>query len=154
MVEVNEKIKSVILNKEFLISADISEIRGQVNLITTVNPVRITSDQKVERLLRYRVEVTTENLVTPNLRNPESTFTSVLSSGDIYKISVEKSGVYKIDRTFLEMKLGIDVSKINPKKIKAVSYTHLDVYKRQAMAYKQTPACRYTICLLYTSRCV
>ncbi|MFZ1558661.1 MAG: type IX secretion system sortase PorU [Saprospiraceae bacterium] len=118
MVEVNEKIKSVILNKEFLISADISEIRGQVNLITTVNPVRITSDQKVERLLRYRVEVTTENLVTPNLRNPESTFTSVLSSGDIYKISVEKSGVYKIDRTFLEMKLGIDVSKINPKKIK------------------------------------
>ena len=39
----------------------------------------------------------------------------------------------------------------------AVSYTHLDVYKRQGqdqrLAFRQNPG-RYADCLLYTSRCV
>ena len=45
-----------------------------------------------------------------------------------------------------------------------VSYTHLDVYKRQALTrpeqelflsyLKNTPAAQYWYCLLYTSRCV
>jgi hypothetical protein len=42
---------------------------------------------------------------------------SVLSSGDWYRFYVEKSGVYKISRSFLQS-LGFDVSKSDPKKIK------------------------------------
>jgi len=42
---------------------------------------------------------------------------SVLSSGDWYRFFVEKSGVYKISKQFLQS-LGLDVSKINPQNIK------------------------------------
>lgn len=42
---------------------------------------------------------------------------SVLSSGDWYRFYVEKSGVYKISRSFLQS-LGFDVSKNDPRKIK------------------------------------
>lgn len=42
---------------------------------------------------------------------------SVLSSGDWYRFYVEKSGVYKISRSFLQS-LGFDVSKSDPRKIK------------------------------------
>ena len=44
--------------------------------------------------------------------------------------------------------------------LQPVSYTHLDVYKRQALQVPQwmqspsSPTSRHTACLLYTSRCV
>lgn len=41
---------------------------------------------------------------------------SVLSSGNWYKIGVTEKGIYKIDRSFLE-NMGINVGTINPKKI-------------------------------------
>ncbi len=42
---------------------------------------------------------------------------SVLATGDWYQFYVEKSGVYKISKSFLQQ-LGLDVSAVNPKKIK------------------------------------
>ena len=42
---------------------------------------------------------------------------SVLATGDWYQFYVEKSGVYKISKSFLQQ-LGLDVSKVDPKKIK------------------------------------
>ncbi len=42
---------------------------------------------------------------------------SILSSGDWYQFYVEKSGVYKISKNFLQQ-LGLNVSGIDPKKIK------------------------------------
>ena len=42
---------------------------------------------------------------------------SVLASGDWYQFYIEKSGVYKISKSFLKQ-LGLDVSSVNPKKIK------------------------------------
>jgi hypothetical protein len=41
---------------------------------------------------------------------------SVLSSGDWYKFSVDTTGVFKIDRNFLQQ-IGISISGLNPKKI-------------------------------------
>ncbi len=41
---------------------------------------------------------------------------SVLKEGDWYKIGVESTGVYKIDRSFLE-RLGLNVSNIDPNKV-------------------------------------
>jgi len=42
---------------------------------------------------------------------------SVLSSGDFYKIEVKESGIYKIDKNFLQ-NAGINVNNIDPKTIK------------------------------------
>ena len=42
---------------------------------------------------------------------------SVLSSGDWYRFYVEKSGVYKISKSFLQS-LGFDINKVSPQRIK------------------------------------
>ena len=44
-------------------------------------------------------------------------FNSVLATGDWYQFYVEKSGVYKISKSFLQQ-LGLDVSVVAPKKVK------------------------------------
>ena len=43
---------------------------------------------------------------------------SVLAQGNWYKISVKERGVYKIDYSFLQSKLGIDPNQINPSHIR------------------------------------
>lgn len=52
-----------------------------------------------------------------NLKKKSTVKNSVLSTGTWYKFSIEKSGVYKIDRSFLQ-NLGINTNDINPKNIK------------------------------------
>jgi hypothetical protein len=42
---------------------------------------------------------------------------SILASGDFYKIEVKEDGIYKLDKNYLQ-NAGIDVSNINPKNIK------------------------------------
>ncbi len=42
---------------------------------------------------------------------------SVLADGDIYKISFENTGIYKIDYSFFSSQEGIDINAINPKNI-------------------------------------
>nr|WP_315157489.1 type IX secretion system sortase PorU [uncultured Flavobacterium sp.] len=52
-----------------------------------------------------------------SIKNSNSITNSVLVSGDWYRFYVEKSGVYKISKDFLQQ-LGINLNGINPKKIK------------------------------------
>ena len=46
-----------------------------------------------------------------------SVYNSVLASGDWYRFYIEKSGVYKISKSFLQS-LGFDPSKVDPRRIK------------------------------------
>lgn len=118
IIEVNEYLQAKIKNYEYEYSVENIEIKKKYELNITVNPVRITRDGKIERLISYNLEITFKSAEISNTRNPEATFTSVLSSGDIYKIKINQSGIHKIDRNFLESKLGINLSNVNPKKIK------------------------------------
>lgn len=53
----------------------------------------------------------------PPQKNLSGITNSILASGNWYRFKVEKTGVHKIDRSFLE-NLGMDVSSIDPRKIK------------------------------------
>lgn len=50
-------------------------------------------------------------------QKPAAIANSVLASGDWYRFYIEKSGVYKINKSFLQS-LGFDVSKADPRRIK------------------------------------
>jgi hypothetical protein len=52
-----------------------------------------------------------------SIKNSKSITNSVLASGDWYRFYIEKSGVYKISKDFLQQ-LGLNLNGINPKKIK------------------------------------
>src|SRR5437763_13799645 len=43
---------------------------------------------------------------------------SVLASGDWYKLAINADGIYKLDYTFLSKTLGLNLSSIDPRKIK------------------------------------
>ncbi|WP_366185005.1 type IX secretion system sortase PorU [Flavobacterium ovatum] len=59
----------------------------------------------------------TEKNLTNKSSNTKSITNSVLATGDWYRFYIEKSGVYKIPKSFLEQ-LGINLNNVNPKKIK------------------------------------
>jgi hypothetical protein len=85
-----------------------------------IRPYRINSSGLVEELISYNVVWTTAAGNTQTQRRPSSTpfkSSSVLATGNWYKIGITKSGIYKLDKTFLKS-IGIDVSTVNPKDIR------------------------------------
>jgi hypothetical protein len=118
VLQLVDSVKTRVTNTEFTVAVSISEVRKNYTLISTVNTLRINADGQTERLINFNIEVFYDEIISSALRNPESTYTSALSTGDIYKISVSKTGIYKLDKSFLESKLGINLSAVNPKKIK------------------------------------
>ncbi len=81
-------------------------------------PFRKKEDGSIEFLQKY---TTTWEKRTSNKTIPVSaqsfTTQSVLSSGSWYKISIKNSGIYKIDKSFLQS-MGINVSQIDPRNIR------------------------------------
>ncbi|MBK9737689.1 MAG: type IX secretion system sortase PorU [Saprospiraceae bacterium] len=118
IVQVTEPLLSKIQHSEFAADADVTEIRGLYSLNTSVLPFRKTQDGRIERLSTFSITVYYADYLSIGNRSPDATFNSVLENGDIYKISVDKTGIFKIDKSFLESKLGITLAGINPKKIK------------------------------------
>lgn len=102
----------------FDFNIDILEIRKKFQLQLLINPIRKISDSKAEIIHKFSIKFQTKSIPAITSRNPNATYQSVLSSGDIYKIKVRNTGLYKIDKTFLENQLGINVNALNPKKIK------------------------------------
>ncbi|GAB4205255.1 MAG: type IX secretion system sortase PorU [Bacteroidia bacterium] len=81
-------------------------------------PFRKNDDGTIDFLQKYTAEWT-KILTDKQLPSSIQTFTnqSVLSSGTWYKIGIKNTGIYKIDKTFLQS-MGINVSQINPKNIR------------------------------------
>lgn len=72
-----------------------------------------------ERLVDVELRVHFISEIDVNFRRgPETTETSVLKDGSIYKLAINEHGVYKLSYTFLKDKLNIDVDNIDPRTIK------------------------------------
>ncbi|REG90468.1 type IX secretion system sortase PorU [Flavobacterium aquicola] len=78
--------------------------------------IKTNSGYKRIKSFSYTVNNNFTKKIT-SLKKRLSISNSVLASGDWYRFYVEKSGVYKISRDFLQQ-LGINLNGINPKKIK------------------------------------
>lgn len=89
---------------------------GKVNFI----PVGlVTGNYSAIKSFKLNIEFTPQTQ-SPT-RHLNNTFTSVLSEGDIYKIAIPESGVYKITGNFLSGELGINLNDINPSTLKLYS---------------------------------
>ena len=90
------------------------------NVIITFLPIRINkSSGSYERVKSFTLKMSSKDILERKKTNnvSRSLKTSVLSSGDWYKLAINKSGVYKIDYQFLKS-LGIDPAQVNPKNIR------------------------------------
>lgn len=82
------------------------------------NPQTGAPEKLVSFSYRYRTGSTSQRRPSgqPNAQRTYAT-SSVLSSGDWYKVGVTSSGIYKIDRAALQA-MGINAESINPRNIK------------------------------------
>ena len=121
--DVSQKIKTSYnkyLSSNFQL--DLQELNENSKKITFVKitPYRINNLGLIEELTSFEVkwEITdSENFNQKTVSVNSFTNNSVLSTGNWYKIGLTKSGIYKLDKNYLQS-IGIDVSNINPKNIR------------------------------------
>ncbi len=99
--------------------------RGEMIIYSRINAIRLNeSTNKYELLESYTTKWNNDKLnsdIKPSVfkTNTTSAFlnSSVLGSGNWYKIGVTQNGIYKISKAFLTS-LGVDVSTLDPRNIK------------------------------------
>ena len=94
-----------------------NESRGVKQVFLVLSPI-VKDDFGFKRIKSFSYSVSSENSSRISQTNKTSVITnSVLSTGDWYQFYIQKSGVYKISKSFLQQ-LGLNVSAVDPKKIK------------------------------------
>ena len=95
----------------------ISSNRGQYTGYLSFIPIVKTGNNSFQKVVSFELKITfTPSGPAPNNRG-DNTYNSKLSNGTIYKIAVNQTGIHKIDATFLQNELGIDLGSIDPRKI-------------------------------------
>ena len=102
---------------EFILQSYVSRSGDKMYTQTKICPIR-KSVNGFEKILKFSIQFSENKLenysATKSL--PSFASSSVLSSGDWYKIGIQAKGIYKLDRNFL-IGLGIDVGNIDPRNI-------------------------------------
>jgi hypothetical protein len=94
-----------------------SNSRGVKQSFLSLIPI-IKDEFGFKKILSFSYTMTSlTNAKTAQNNRSTGISNSVLASGDWYQFYIEKSGVYKISRSFLQQ-LGLSLTAINPKKIK------------------------------------
>lgn len=78
--------------------------------------VKDDSGYKRIKSFSYNIKSSSSKIAQSN-KSTNVVYNSILASGDWYQFYIEKSGVYKISKSFLQQ-LGLNISSIDPKKIK------------------------------------
>ncbi|MCB0569043.1 MAG: type IX secretion system sortase PorU [Phaeodactylibacter sp.] len=73
---------------------------------------------RYERLQEVSLRIRLRPQPEVSFRDPDDTNESVLKDGDIYKIAVNRNGVYKLTYSFLKDELGMNIDNIDPRQIK------------------------------------
>lgn len=101
---------------EISIHSNIKLARGKAIASVSFVPLRRSnSTGGVEKLVRFELDISFSGAMDIPLRSSRST-SSVMASGDWYKIGVAGDGIYRITYDFLE-NMGIDVDGIDPNQI-------------------------------------
>ncbi len=96
-----------------IVKQDRRNYAGQISFV----PIIKSGDGQYLKVTSFDLAITYIPSLTATPPPPPNTFTSVLSDGQIFKISVKENGVHKLTHSFLK-DLGIDIDNIDPRKIK------------------------------------
>lgn len=98
----------------------IGQERGESKLIFRLLPIRRGAGNRFEKLESFtlHIEAGPSRKRSRSRRSNNFKSNSVLAGGAWYKIAVRQSGVYRIDRQFLESNLGWDMANVDPRNIR------------------------------------
>jgi len=111
----NNLVKINYLPTEINAEFNIVNTRNKTLAVLNITPI-IKEGNSLKKIVSFDLEYNVITSGNNKLNKNSSVKNSVLASGDWYKFAVDTTGVYKIDRDFMES-LGIDVTSINPKNI-------------------------------------
>lgn len=112
--EEENKINESIVPKQLTYSIASSKARDIIYTMVTISPV-IKTNNGYRKVLSFSVSYTYKR--NPDSGNRFAITNSVLASGNWYKFKVEKTGIHRISKSFLE-NLGMNTSGINPRNLK------------------------------------
>ncbi|MGO4912283.1 type IX secretion system sortase PorU [Leeuwenhoekiella sp. W20_SRS_FM14] len=104
------------ITEDFQFKSGISTARGETYFEFDFFPI-FYENKILKRVESFRIEYSEKRLKSNRSAVLQETKNSVLASGAIYKFYVEKTGIYKLDKSFLES-LGMNVNAINPQNLK------------------------------------
>ena len=117
LLELNSKEQ---LESKFTYNAEITQAKNDFQANISITPIRKTNSG-FEKLEEFTLTVTfTPNSLTSQLRD-DNTYTSVLSSGSIYKVPIKEEGVYEISGKFLTDVLGINSGSVSSANVQIYS---------------------------------
>lgn len=104
--------------KEYKLTTRIVQERKQFKVHIELLPLQFISSNLLNLISEFEINLN----FTPNplakFPPPPVKFISELSEGVFHKIAVEKKGIYKIDKTFLETNLKLNVKALDPRNIR------------------------------------
>ena len=104
-----------LLDTDYKVNVEVQKSRNEYFAFVSIAPV-IKSGGGFERLVNAEIEIRVLPSITGTPRNMQPTV-SALADGDIYKIAVTESGVYKLSASFFTEELGLNLANVNPDKI-------------------------------------
>ncbi|OYU79546.1 MAG: peptidase C25 [Flavobacterium sp. BFFFF1] len=113
--------------------------RGELSLALTLSPV-LNENGSFKRLKSFSYSINYSVGAGNSARNGfDNIAHSVLASGDWYRFYVEKSGVYKVSKTFLQS-LGMKLNNVDPRKIAIYGNGGRMVPMKNSVDYPADPA--------------
>lgn len=98
---------------------NLTKARNEVIGVFEFSPIikDLNGIKRVKSVSYYLSSNSSKNNFVGSLQKTEAITSSVLASGNWFQFKIEQSGVYKINRTFLQQ-LGINTNSLNPRNIK------------------------------------
>ncbi|MBK7811847.1 MAG: type IX secretion system sortase PorU [Saprospiraceae bacterium] len=111
-------VSETLISNSYDVQSEILKEKNQYKAVIGIQTIRKISADQYEKLLEFRLEFVHEKETTINYRTtPNYTRQSILGSGTIYKIAVDKPGFYRIDKNYIEKNLKLNISSLNPQNI-------------------------------------
>ncbi len=105
------------IQSNFQLHTEVLKTRNYYKAIVELIPIKSTTSQgSYEVLNDFEIEVQFFP-APPPAPLPDFAFQSVLSTGAWHKISIKQKGVYKIDKSFLEKNLNVNLTTLDPRNI-------------------------------------
>lgn len=112
----NPGIAATELKTDYDLRSTIYQVRNEYKAIIELVPVKSNTTGNYDILNEFEIDIQFTPSAFP-APLPDFTFQSVLSNGEWHKISIKKNGIYKLDKSYFEKNLKLQVGNLDPRNI-------------------------------------
>ncbi len=110
--------KTALNFNEYKLNIRVAKSQKKFKAIIEFTPIRFTSNNSIQILEQFNIDLAIQYKSIASLPAPVFTRLSELQNGQIFKISIQKKGIYKLDKKFFEDKLKVNLAGVNPMNIR------------------------------------